>query len=84
MLGILSWIIVGAIAGLLANMIIGGGGFGLIGSILLGIVGALVGGWLSTSIFGLPYNVTGINLISIFVATGGAVVVLFVVGLLRR
>lgn len=84
MLGILSWIIVGAIAGLLANMVMGGGGFGIIGSILLGVVGALVGGWLSTSILGLPYDVTGINLPSILVATGGAVVVLFVVGLLRR
>ncbi len=82
-MGILAWIIVGAIAGLLANLIIGGG-FGLIGNILLGIVGALVGGWLSTSILSLPYDVTGINLISILVATGGAVVVLFVVNLLRR
>ncbi|MDW7729343.1 MAG: GlsB/YeaQ/YmgE family stress response membrane protein [Bacillota bacterium] len=83
-MGILSWIIVGAIAGMLANLIMGSGGFGLIGSILLGILGALVGGWLFNSILGLPYNVTGINLISVLVATGGAVVVLFIVGLLRR
>ncbi len=83
-MGILSWIIVGAIAGLLANMIIGVRGFGLLGNILLGIVGALVGGWLSTSILGLTYDVTGINLTSVLVATGGAVVVLFVVSLLRR
>ncbi len=83
-MGILSWVIVGAIAGLLANLIMGGGGFGLIGSILLGIVGALVGGWLSTSLLGLPYDVTGINLTSVLVATGGAVIVLFVVGLFRR
>lgn len=83
-MGILSWIIVGAIAGLLASLIMGGGGFGLIGNILIGVVGALVGGWLSTSILGLSYYVTGINLTSVLVATGGAVVVLFVVGLLRR
>jgi uncharacterized membrane protein YeaQ/YmgE (transglycosylase-associated protein family) len=83
-MGILSWIIVGAIAGLLASLIMGGRGFGLIGSILIGVVGALVGGWLSTSIFGLSYDVTGINLTSILVATGGAVVILFIVGLLRR
>jgi uncharacterized membrane protein YeaQ/YmgE (transglycosylase-associated protein family) len=83
-MGILSWIIVGAIAGLLASLIMGGRGFGLIGSILIGIVGALVGGWLSTSILGLSYNVTGINITSVLVATGGAIVVLFVVGLLRR
>ena len=83
-MGILSWIIVGAIAGLLASLIMGGGGFGLIGNILIGVVGALVGGWLSTSILDLSYYVTGINLTSVLVATGGAVVVLFVVGLLRR
>jgi len=82
-MGILAWIIVGAIAGLLANLIIGGGG-GLIGSIIIGVVGALLGGWLSTSVLGLPYDVTGINLPSILVATGGAVVVLFVAGLIRR
>jgi len=82
-MGILAWIIVGAIAGLLANMIIGGGG-GLIGSILIGVVGALLGGWLSTSVLGLPYDVTGINLTSILVATGGAVVVLFIASLIRR
>ncbi len=82
-MGILAWIVVGAIAGWLANMIIGGGG-GLIGSIVIGVIGALIGGWLSTSILGLPYDVTGINLTSILVATAGAVVVLFIAGLIRR
>ncbi len=82
-MSILAWIIVGAIAGWLANLIIGGGG-GLIGSIIIGVIGALVGGWLSTSILGLPYDVTGINLASILVATAGAVVVLFIAGLIRR
>ena len=82
-MGILAWIIVGAIAGWLANLIIGGGG-GLIGSIIIGVVGALLGGWLSTSVLGLPYDITGINLTSILVATGGAVVVLFIAGLIRR
>jgi len=82
-MGILAWIIVGVIAGWLANLIIGGSG-GLIGSIIIGVIGALVGGWLSTSILGLPYDVTGINLTSILVATTGAVIVLFVAGLIRR
>jgi len=82
-LSILAWIIVGAIAGWLANLIIGGGG-GLIGSIIIGIIGALVGGWLSTSVLGLPYDVSGINLTSVLVATAGAVVVLFIAGLVRR
>jgi len=82
-MSILAWIVVGLIAGLLANLIIGGGS-GLIGNIIIGIIGALVGGWLSTAVLGLPYDVTGINLTSILVATGGAVVVLFIAGLLRR
>ena len=82
-MGILAWIIVGVIAGWLANLIIGGGG-GLIGSIFIGVIGALFGGWLSASILGLPYGVTGINLTSILVATGGAVVVLLIAGLIRR
>ena len=82
-MGVLAWIIVGVIAGWLANLIIGSGG-GLIGSIIIGVIGALVGGWLSTSILGLPYDVTGINLTSILVATTGAVIVLFVAGLIRR
>jgi uncharacterized membrane protein YeaQ/YmgE (transglycosylase-associated protein family) len=45
-MGIISWIVLGAIAGFLANMIVGGRE-GLIGTILLGIVGAVVGGWLA-------------------------------------
>lgn len=82
-MGLLSWLIIGALAGWLASMI-KGRGYGLLGNIIIGIIGALVGGWLSTQIFNLPYAVTGINLISILVATGGAVVVLFVLGLLKR
>lgn len=82
-MGLLSWLIIGALAGWLASLI-KGGGYGLLGNIIIGIIGALVGGWLSTQIFNLPYAVTGINLISILVATGGAVVVLFVLGLLKR
>ncbi len=82
-MGILTWIIVGAIAGWLASMI-AGGGLGLIGNIILGIVGAFVGGWLAGEVFNLPYHVTGFNLTSVLVATGGAVLVLFIVNLVRR
>ncbi len=82
-MGILTWIIIGAIAGWLASLIIKGG-FGLIGNIVIGIIGAFIGGWLSTAILNLPYGVTGFNLTSVLVATGGAVVVLFVLGLIKR
>lgn len=44
--GIIIWLIIGAIAGWLAGQIIKGGGFGLVGNIVLGIVGAVVAGWL--------------------------------------
>jgi uncharacterized membrane protein YeaQ/YmgE (transglycosylase-associated protein family) len=83
-MGILTWIIVGAIAGWLASIIMKGGGYGLIGSIIIGIVGAFVGGWLSTIIFNLPFAVTGFNLTSVIVATVGAIVVLFILSLFRR
>lgn len=83
-MSILAWIVVGAIAGWLATLIIRSGGFGLIGSILLGIVGALVGGWLSTSVLGLPYTATGFNLTTILVATFGAVIILFITSLFKR
>lgn len=77
----LTWIIVGLIAGVLASMVMGGTGYGIIGDIIIGIVGAFVGGWLFsklgvTSPFGgLPGT--------IFVAFVGAVVLLFVLRLLR-
>ena len=72
-MGIVAWIVVGAIAGFITNMIMGGGE-GLIGTILLGIVGAVVGGWLAGSVLHLA-DVTGINIESIVVAVIGAVIV---------
>ncbi len=82
-MNVLTWIIIGVIAGWLASLIVKGG-FGLLGNIIIGVIGAFVGGWLSTSLLGLPYDVTGLNLISIIVATGGAIVVLFIFSLFRR
>ena len=78
---ILTWIIVGLIAGVIAKMVMRDS-FGWIVPILLGIVGAFVGGWLS-GLLGGP-SVTGLNLMSILVAAGGAIVVLFVYGLVVR
>ena len=78
---ILAWIIVGLIAGLLASFVMGGIGYGLVGDIIIGIVGAFVGGWLFrqmgwTSPFG---GLAG----TIFVAFIGAVLLLFILRLLR-
>ena len=75
-MGIISWIVLGAIAGFLANMIVGGRE-GLIGTIILGIVGALVGGYIATSVFHKG-DVTGVNVESIVIAVLGAILVLFV------
>ena len=73
-MGIVSWIVLGAIAGFLANLLIGGRE-GLIGTIILGIVGAIVGGWLA-GIFLKLKDPTGINVESIIVSVIGAVIVL--------
>jgi uncharacterized membrane protein YeaQ/YmgE (transglycosylase-associated protein family) len=80
-MSILTWIIVGLIAGVIAKLVMRDS-FGWIVTILLGIVGAFVGGWIS-GMLGGP-SVTGLNLMSILVAAGGAIVVLFVYGLVVR
>jgi uncharacterized membrane protein YeaQ/YmgE (transglycosylase-associated protein family) len=75
----LTWIIVGLIAGVLASVVMGGIGFGIIGDIIVGIVGAFVGGWLFTRMgWASPFGgIAG----TIFVAFIGAVVLLFVIRL---
>lgn len=75
-MGIVAWIVLGAIAGFITNMIMGGRE-GVIGTIVLGIVGALVGGYLAGSVLGVA-DVTGINIESIVVAVVGAIIVVVV------
>jgi uncharacterized membrane protein YeaQ/YmgE (transglycosylase-associated protein family) len=79
-MGWLAWLIVGAIAGWLASMVVPSG-LGLIGDIVVGIVGAFIGGFLFNQ-FGTS-GVTGFNLWSIFVAFVGSVVLLLVIRLLN-
>jgi uncharacterized membrane protein YeaQ/YmgE (transglycosylase-associated protein family) len=81
-MGILSWIVVGLLAGWLAGSVMRGGGYGLIGDIIVGIVGALVGGYIAATFLGMPDAVNGINLGSIVVAFLGAVVVIAILRLL--
>ena len=77
-MGIVSWIVVGAIAGILAGFIVRGDeGLGLIGRVIVGIVGAVVGGFLAGLVTGGDY-VTGINMTTIITATIGAVLVVIV------
>ena len=75
---LVSWIVVGAIAGFVASFITGSRE-GLIMMIVLGIVGAVVGGWVAGDILKIA-NVTGVNLTSVIVAVVGALIVIFVVG----
>ena len=75
-MGILAWIVVGLIAGWLASQVMRGGGYGLIGDIIVGIVGALIGGFLAATFLKMPNAVNGINITSIVVAFIGSVILL--------
>lgn len=79
---LLTWLIVGLIAGVLASLVMGGTGYGLIGDIIIGIVGAFVGGWLFKTL-GVTTPFSGLAGV-IFVAFIGAVVLLFLLRLIRR
>jgi len=82
-INILIWIVLGALAGWIASIVMGRNRqMGAIANIVVGIVGALIGGYIM-NLFGEP-GVTGLNLYSILVAIGGAILLLFVVRLLRR
>lgn len=73
-MGILSWLLLGLIAGFLASVVMKGGGYGIIGDIIVGIVGALLGGFLFSLLGGT--GVTGFNLWSLLVAFIGACVLI--------
>ena len=78
------WIIFGALAGWIASMIMGRNAqMGALANIVVGIVGALIGGFLMENVFGAP-GVSGFNITSLIVAVLGAIILLFLVGLVRR
>ena len=77
-MGLLSWIIVGLIAGWLAGRVMKGGGFGLVGDIVVGVIGGLLGGFIASYFFHVGDPMSGINLTSVVIAFLGAVLVLFV------
>lgn len=74
-MSIIGWIVLGLIAGFIASRIVDHSGSGLLLDIVLGIVGAIVGGWIFVAFGAAP--VTGFNLYSMLVAIVGAVIVLF-------
>ena len=73
-MGVISWIVLGGIAGWIASLIVNRTGEGLFRDILLGIVGGVIGGWIFAAAGST--GVTGFNIWSLFVAIVGAVVVL--------
>ena len=83
LINIVAWLVFGAIAGWIASKIMNRDGqMGAVGNIIVGILGAFIGGFLMNTLGGS--SVTGFNLYSLLVAILGAVVLLFLIGLLRR
>jgi uncharacterized membrane protein YeaQ/YmgE (transglycosylase-associated protein family) len=82
MMGILSWVVFGLLAGIIARYIMPGKKYmGIFMTIILGIIGALIGGVVSTALgFG---KVDGFNIYSIAIATVGSIIVLFVIHKIR-
>jgi uncharacterized membrane protein YeaQ/YmgE (transglycosylase-associated protein family) len=78
---LLVWLLIGAIAGWLAGQIISGYGFGLVGNIVVGVLGAILGGYL----LGGHLSITDSWIVNAIVtATVGALILLFLIGLVRR
>jgi uncharacterized membrane protein YeaQ/YmgE (transglycosylase-associated protein family) len=73
-MSILAWIVLGLVAGWLAGQFMKGGGYGLVGDLVLGIIGAIVGGFLSSTLLGV--DVTGFNVTSLVIAFVGACIVI--------
>ncbi|WP_420643283.1 GlsB/YeaQ/YmgE family stress response membrane protein [Candidatus Leptofilum sp.] len=83
LINIVAWLIFGAIAGWIASKIMNRDNqMGALGNIVVGIVGAFIGGFVMNTIGGS--NVTGFNLYSLLVAILGAVILLFLIGVLRK
>lgn len=80
----LVWLLLGVVAGWLAGQIMKGSGFGIIGNIVVGIIGSFLGGWLGSKLGIEGAETGGFNLGSIVTAVLGAIVLLFIVGLLNR
>ena len=74
-MSIIAWIVLGLVAGWLAGMIMRGGGYGIIGDIVLGVVGALIGGWITSAVLGRDM-VNGFNVETLIVAVIGAIVLI--------
>ena len=80
-MGILAWIVIGALAGWITSIILKTNSQqGAVGNIIMGIVGALIGGYLGSAFFDL--DITGINLTSIILAVGGSLTFALLIGII--
>ena len=79
-MNIIIFLLIGAVAGWLAGTLMKGGGFGLLGNIIVGIIGSVVGGF----VFGLLGISAGGLIGSIITATAGAALLLFIVGIIKK
>lgn len=82
-MGFFASIVIGVIAGWLTGKLMKGGGYGFWGDLLLGLVGSIVGGWLSSILLGVDLT-SGFNLTTLVVSVIGAVVVVAIYRLVTR
>lgn len=80
---IIIWVLLGAVSGWLAGQISKGHGFGLVGNIIVGILGSFLGGWLGGQL-GITSATGGFSILSIVTAVVGALILLFLIGLVKR
>ena len=81
---IIIWLILGAVSGWLVGQIMKGRGFGLLGNIVVGILGSFIGGWLGGQLGIYEATVGGLGLASVLTSVAGAVVLLFLIGLVKK
>lgn len=77
-MGILAWIVVGLIAGWLAGEVMSGDGYGLVGNIIVGIIGALLGGFIAAALFDVADPLTGITIETIVIAFLGSILLVVI------
>lgn len=83
-MGIISWVVLGALAGWVASIIMKkNSSMGAFANIIVGVIGAFIGG-LIMNLFGAPADVTGFNIESFLVALLGSVILLAIINLIRR
>lgn len=82
-MGLIAMIIVGILAGWITGLLMRGSGYGIIWDFILGVVGSIVGGWLTSVFLGVDLT-TGFNLTTIIVSVIGAIVVVLIFRLITR